>query len=88
MLAGVNDSRADALRLGEIARAMPSKVNLIPYNPVPQLDWQRPDEAVVPRFVDILLPRAPSVTVRRSQGRDVWAACGQLGSRPTPPSAR
>jgi 23S rRNA (adenine2503-C2)-methyltransferase len=88
LLAGVNDSRADALRLGEIARAMPSKVNLIPYNPVPQLDWERPSETVVQRFVDVLLPRAPSVTVRRSQGRDVWAACGQLGSRPPSSSAR
>jgi 23S rRNA (adenine2503-C2)-methyltransferase len=88
MLAGVNDSRADALRLGEIARSIPSKVNLIPYNTVPQLDWQRPNEAVVQRFVDVLMPRAPSVTVRRSQGSDVWAACGQLGSRPKPRSAR
>jgi 23S rRNA (adenine2503-C2)-methyltransferase len=82
LLAGVNDSRSDATRLAEIARRIPSKVNLIPYNPVPGMSWKRPHEGAVERFAAWLAPRAPAVTVRWSQGVDIGAACGQLGSRP------
>jgi 23S rRNA (adenine2503-C2)-methyltransferase len=82
LLAGVNDTRDDAMRLAELARSVPCKVNLIPYNPVPRMPWKRPDEASVQRFVSWLAPRSPAVTVRWSQGGEIWAACGQLGSRP------
>jgi 23S rRNA (adenine2503-C2)-methyltransferase len=83
LLAGVNDARDDALRLAEIARSIPCKVNLIPYNPVPGMPWKRPEEGAVERFVAWLAPRAPAVTVRWSQGTDIGAACGQLGARPS-----
>jgi 23S rRNA (adenine2503-C2)-methyltransferase len=83
LLAGVNDSREDAMGLAAWARSLPAKINLIPYNPVPGLSWQRPDEDTIRRFVDWLAPRAPSVTVRWSQGAEIWAACGQLGARPS-----
>jgi 23S rRNA (adenine2503-C2)-methyltransferase len=83
LLAGVNDSREDALGLAAWSRSLPSKINLIPYNPVPGLPWKRPDEEAVSRFVEWLAPRAPAVTVRWSQGGEIGAACGQLGARPS-----
>jgi 23S rRNA (adenine2503-C2)-methyltransferase len=79
LLGGVNDSDDDADRLAAFARRMPSKVNIIPYNPVPGLPWQRPTPEAIDRFVHRLLPKAPAVTVRHTQGGDIWAACGQLG---------
>ena len=82
LLAGRNDRREDARRLSEISRRLPSKINLIPFNPVPGLPWRRPTKEEVDRFVEWLLPNSPAVTVRWSQGVDVAAACGQLGSRP------
>jgi 23S rRNA (adenine2503-C2)-methyltransferase len=79
LLAGVNDGVEDALRLGALARALPSKVNLIPYNPVPGLEWKRPSAEAVDAFARRLWPIAPAVTVRHTQGGEIWAACGQLG---------
>ena len=79
LIAGVNDSPADAARLGAFARELPSKINLIPYNPVPGLPWKRPAPEDVDRFARSLYPQAPSVTVRNTMGGEIWAACGQLG---------
>lgn len=79
LLGGVNDGMEDADRLAAIARELPSKVNIIPYNPVPGLKWKRPSQAVIDAFAARLYPRAPAVTVRQTHGGDIWAACGQLG---------
>jgi 23S rRNA (adenine2503-C2)-methyltransferase len=79
LLAGVNDLPEDAERLSRIARDLPSKINLIPYNPVPGLPYQRPSPEAVQRFASSLYPRAPAVTVRHTLGGEIWAACGQLG---------
>lgn len=79
LLDGVNDTPADADRLAAIARELPSKINLIPYNPVPGLPWKRPGREAVTAFAERLFPQAPAVTVRETQGGDIWAACGQLG---------
>lgn len=79
LLGGVNDGPEDADRLAAIARALPSKVNLIPYNPVPGLPWKRPSAEAIDAFAQRLYPHAPSVTVRDTKGGDIWAACGQLG---------
>jgi 23S rRNA (adenine2503-C2)-methyltransferase len=79
LLGGVNDSMADADRLAGFARALPSKVNLIPYNPVPGLPWKRPSPEAVDAFAERLYPHAPTVTVRNTMGGEIWAACGQLG---------
>jgi len=79
LLGGVNDTREDAERLSGFARALPSKINLIPYNPVPGLPWQRPSPEAVQRFAEWLYPRSPAVTVRNTMGGEIWAACGQLG---------
>jgi 23S rRNA (adenine2503-C2)-methyltransferase len=79
LLGGVNDRPEDADRLGQIARDLPSKVNLIPYNPVPGLAWNRPTAEAVQAFAERLYPRAPAVMVRNTLGGEIWAACGQLG---------
>ncbi len=79
LLGGVNDGMADADRLAKFARALPSKVNLIPYNPVPGLPWKRPSPEAVEAFAHRLYPHAPAVTIRDTKGGELWAACGQLG---------
>jgi 23S rRNA (adenine2503-C2)-methyltransferase len=79
LIDGVNDSPEDAERLCAFARALPSKINLIPYNPVPGLPWKRPSPESVTAFAESLYPRAPAVTVRNTMGGEIWAACGQLG---------
>jgi 23S rRNA (adenine2503-C2)-methyltransferase len=79
LLAGVNDGPDDAERLGRMARELPSKVNLIPYNPVPGLPYRRPTPESVTAFAESLYPHAPAVTVRKTLGGEIWAACGQLG---------
>ncbi len=79
LLGGVNDTMEDADRLAAFARRLPSKVNLIPYNPVPGLAWKRPSPEAVDAFAARLYPHAPAVTVRNTMGGEIWAACGQLG---------
>jgi 23S rRNA (adenine2503-C2)-methyltransferase len=79
LMAGVNDGLEDADRLAAFARELPSKVNIIPYNPVPGLPWKRPTPEAIERFAARLYPQSPAVTVRHTQGGDIWAACGQLG---------
>jgi 23S rRNA (adenine2503-C2)-methyltransferase len=79
LIAGVNDTTADADRLASFARALPSKINIIPYNPVPGLEWKRPSPAAIDTFAERLYPKAPAVTVRNTMGGEIWAACGQLG---------
>ena len=78
LIKGRNMSPADADELAALARAQPFKLNLIPYNPGRQSPYERPSEDDIDRFVTRLLPTAPAVTVRRSRGVDIDAACGQL----------
>jgi len=79
LIAGVNDSDEDADRLADLAQRMPSKINLIPYNPVPGIPYRRPSPAAVEGFARRLYPRAPAVMIRNTMGGEIWAACGQLG---------
>jgi 23S rRNA (adenine2503-C2)-methyltransferase len=78
LIPGFNMADADADRLGELTHRQPFKLNLIPYNPGRVDPFQRPGEDEIDRFVSRLLPVAPAVTVRRSRGVDIDAACGQL----------
>jgi len=79
LLDGVNDTDADAVRLSEFCAAFPHNINLIPFNEHPLAPFRAPSEAGVDRFARALLAQKKSlVTVRRSRGRDVQAACGQL----------
>lgn len=78
MFHGVNDTDADARHLAEVVRWAPSKVNLIMYNPVEGLGFTRSREDRLNRFIRILVEEGVTVTVRRSRGQDIDAACGQL----------
>lgn len=78
LLAGVNDSPADARRLVSLLRDIRSKVNLIPLNPAAGIPYERPSDERVDAFGRILAERGLTVSVRKSRGRDIRAACGQL----------
>lgn len=79
LIDGVNDSDADAERLVGFARRFPSSVNLIPLNEHEQSpDMAEPKESRLQAFRTILLDQGVYTTVRRSRGRDVTGACGQL----------
>jgi len=78
LLAGVNDSTEDARQLAKLLSGVKSKVNLIPLNAAPGIPFERPSDAAVDRFAQILAERGLVVSVRKSRGRDIRAACGQL----------
>lgn len=80
LLAGVNDSEADARRLVRLLNGIPCKVNLIVYNPHPASAYDTPAPGAVARFHTILLDKHMSAFIRESRGGDICAACGQLGS--------
>jgi 23S rRNA (adenine2503-C2)-methyltransferase len=78
LIKGVND-RPDQIRpLADLARRLNAKVNLIPYNKVEGLPWERPDESAQDRFAEALTARGVTATLRREKGHDIDAACGQL----------
>jgi 23S rRNA (adenine2503-C2)-methyltransferase len=80
LIAGYNDSPNDAVALARLLRGLHVKVNAIPLNEDANLPkWmKRPSDAAIDRFVDALVKHDVRVTVRRSKGRDIAAACGQL----------
>jgi 23S rRNA (adenine2503-C2)-methyltransferase len=78
MLAGVNDTSDDARRLVNLLSGIKAKVNLIPLNPAAGIPFERPSDDRVDRFAQILADRHVTVSVRKSRGRDIRAACGQL----------
>jgi len=81
MLAGVNDSVEQARQLVKLLKAVPCKINLIPFNPFPQSGYQRSDAAAVARFRDVLMQAEYTVMVRKTRGDDIDAACGQLAGQ-------
>ncbi len=78
LLEEVNDTAEDARRLVKLLHGVKAKVNLIPLNPAPGIPYRRPSDARVDRFAQILADRDITVSVRKSRGRDIRAACGQL----------
>jgi 23S rRNA (adenine2503-C2)-methyltransferase len=78
LLAGVNDSLGDAHRLVKLLAGIKSKVNLIPLNAAPGIPYERPSDEQINRFAEILADGKLTVSVRKSRGRDIRAACGQL----------
>jgi 23S rRNA (adenine2503-C2)-methyltransferase len=78
LLDGVNDSAADAQRLARLLADIQAKVNLIPLNPAAGIPFDRPSDERINTFGRILADRGITVSVRKSRGRDIRAACGQL----------
>lgn len=78
LIAGVNDAIEQTRPLGALARHLRAKVNLIPYNKVEDLKWERPDEKVCENFLAALEKQKVAATLRREKGHDIDAACGQL----------
>ena len=84
LMAGVNDSLAAADSLASLIRRIPSKVNLIPFNEVPELPQAQPTTPVLDAFRERLRARGVATSIRRSRGEDIRAACGQLLSEVAP----
>ncbi|MEH2420334.1 MAG: 23S rRNA (adenine(2503)-C(2))-methyltransferase RlmN [Nostoc sp.] len=78
LLAGVNDLPEHALQLAKCMRGFQSHVNLIPYNPIQEVDYKRPNRDRIQAFVNVLKQQNIAVTVRYSRGLEADAACGQL----------
>jgi 23S rRNA (adenine2503-C2)-methyltransferase len=78
LLDGVNDSLDDARRLARLLSGIKAKVNVIPLNPAPGIRYDRPSDQRIDRFAQALADRHITVSVRKSRGRDIRAACGQL----------
>ncbi len=81
MIKGINDTIEDAERLVKLLKGIPSKVNLIPFNPFPGTEFERPDDKTISVFQDILLKHNMTALIRKSKGLDIEAACGQLRGR-------
>ena len=78
LIADVNDSLEQARLLAALAKRLFAKVNLIPYNKVEGLPWERPAEKVCEAFLAVLEKQRVPATLRREKGGDIDAACGQL----------
>src|SRR3954463_2481212 len=78
LLAGVNDSTDDARRLAHLLAGMKAKVNVIPLNAAAGIPYERPSDEAIDRFAKIVSDGGIDVSVRKSRGRDIRAACGQL----------
>jgi 23S rRNA (adenine2503-C2)-methyltransferase len=78
LLKGVNDTDEDARRLVRLLNGIKAKVNLLPLNEAVGIPFERPSDARVNHFGRILAERGVVVSVRKSRGRDIRAACGQL----------
>jgi 23S rRNA (adenine2503-C2)-methyltransferase len=83
LIAGINDSPADAEKLARLLRGLHCKLNLIPFNEFPGSDYRMPSPEQISAFQQILLDRNYTAILRASHGRDILAACGQLSGQAT-----
>lgn len=81
MLAGVNDQPEHAHQLVKILRKVPSKVNLIPFNPFVGTHYERSSDKAIHQFQNILMAAGIVATIRKTRGDDIDAACGQLAGQ-------
>lgn len=81
MLAGINDGVEHAHELAELLMTVPSKVNLIPFNPFPQTRYRRSSNESIDRFREVLIKAGLTTITRKTRGDDIDAACGQLAGR-------
>lgn len=85
LLGGVNDLPEHALQLSQLLRGFQTHVNLIPYNPIREADYQRPNSRRIQAFVNVLQQQQIAVSVRYSRGLEADAACGQLRATKSSP---
>ena len=78
LIADVNDSAEEARGVSRLAARLGAKVNLIPYNPIREMDYKTPTREKIDLFRNLLQEKGVRVTVRQTAGRDIDAACGQL----------
>ena len=78
---GINDTQGDVDALVKFCRFAPSKVNLIEYNPIDDGEFSQASEEAIQRYVRTLEQNDITVTIRRSRGKDIDAACGQLANK-------
>jgi len=81
MLAGVNDSEANARELAALLKKLPCKINLIPFNPFPNSEFGCSNMQTINRFKDILYKAGYVAVIRKTRGEDIDAACGQLAGK-------
>lgn len=81
MLDGVNDSETHARALAALLKDIPSKVNLIPFNPFPNTRYRRSSPGAIDCFRNILMAHELTVITRKTRGDDIDAACGQLAGK-------
>ena len=81
LLDGVNESIDDAKRLVDLCKKVPAKVNIIEYNPIKEAAFNRSKNMQREQFVSYLEKNGVTATVRRSRGKDIDAACGQLANK-------
>lgn len=80
LIDGVNDQMEDVVALADLLNSKESKINLIPMNEYPGSKYKRPSEAKIMWFLDQMIKRGFTCTVRTTKGSDILAACGQLKS--------
>ncbi|MCH2533690.1 MAG: 23S rRNA (adenine(2503)-C(2))-methyltransferase RlmN [Bdellovibrionales bacterium] len=80
LLKDVTDRPEDAKKLIQLARKIPCKINIIPFNEHPNSGFERPSESSIDRFQKVLMNNNIHVLRRKTMGRDIYAACGQLNS--------
>ena len=80
MLKGINDSPADARQLVRLIKGIPAKVNLIPFNAWPGVEYECSTDETIAAFAEIINRAGYTSPVRQPRGRDIMAACGQLNS--------
>jgi 23S rRNA (adenine2503-C2)-methyltransferase len=78
---GINDTKKDVEALIQFCKFAPSKVNLIEYNPIDDGEFQQASQQAINMYIDMLEANNITVTVRRSRGKDIDAACGQLANK-------
>jgi 23S rRNA (adenine2503-C2)-methyltransferase len=78
---GINESIEDAKRLVELCRQVPAKINIIEYNPIQGVNFSKSKKEQREKFVAYLEDKGVTATVRKSRGKDIDAACGQLANK-------
>jgi len=78
---GINDTEDHAKALLKFCKIIPSKVNLIEYNPIDDGEFQQADESVLNMYMDLLEKNGITTRIRKSRGKDIDAACGQLANK-------